>query len=122
MSAHHSSTAFVAAQIPAVAGFATMIASWAGWISPIVGVLAGIVTIIYFGLEIWESHYLKARIRLRRRRRFARYKLEVARQKADLLLKQVAEAQALAVKQAAEKAALKVKFGEPPDAVELPKT
>ncbi len=118
---HPSPTGFVIAQIPAAAGLATLAASWVGWISPIVGVIAGCVTITYFCFEIWESRLLKVRMRLRRRRRFARYRVEIARQKADLLLRQTAEAQALLVKQAAEQAALKVKLGEAPNAVELPK-
>jgi biopolymer transport protein ExbB/TolQ len=97
-------------------------ASAMGWISPIIGVLAGIATILFFSFSLWESRTIRSRMRLRRRRRLLQRKLDMAAQKANLLLKQTAEAQALLVKQTAEQAALQLKHGELPHANKLPET
>ena len=110
----HSPSAVALGNLSAAAGFGTLsaqAASLAGWVSPIVGVLAGIATIIFFTFSLWESRTIRARMRLRRRRRMAQRKLDIAAQKANLLLKQAAEARALELKQTAEKAALDLKHG-----------
>jgi len=97
----------------AAAGLGAVIAGMTGWLSPTVGIIAGLCAIFFYGFQIWESRTVKARYRLRRRRWAAAHALEARAKAAQLLVEQTATTAALLVVQTADAAQTAANGGQP---------